>query len=165
MQVFIERKINICIIISFDILMLRFCIYCMMYLILYNSWINMEVCFSNRKCLCYFVPLYGFSVWTCYYVKAKSIFKSLVRPKNILDLHGSSNTWWSQLICVRQGTLWPVLTLLYLCPKNSQPNSKIHRHKYHSMKRLWRLIFTKIEVTVLHIYRWKLYVFHNISPF
>lgn len=125
MQVFIERKINICIIISFDILMWRFCIYCMMYVILCNSWINMEACFSNRKTsvlLC--SPVWFFS-WKELLCKSCVHISNSCESENILDLHRSSNTWWSQFICVCQGINWPGLTLLFLCPKNSQPKCKM----------------------------------------
>lgn len=35
---------------------------------------------------------FGFSAGKCYYIKATSKYETPVRPKNILDLHSSSNT-------------------------------------------------------------------------
>lgn len=67
---------------------------------------------------------FGFSFGKCYYVKATSKYKTSQRPKSILDLHISSNTQWSQLICVCQNIIWPVLKLIYLCPKNTHSQPK-----------------------------------------
>lgn len=127
-----------------------------MYLILYNSWINLEVCFSNRKRLCYSDPLHSISFAKCYYVKALSMSKTLVRPNNILDLHSSSYTWWCQLIYVCQSIFHQYWHGCICVQRTREPNAKIHSRKYHSMKRLWCFISTKIEVTLPHIHRLKL---------
>lgn len=97
-----------------------------------------------------------------------SLIKTIVRPKGIDELYFSSNTQWSQLICLCQSLIWAdaVKSFQHVIVYPNQLTAqmqKIHSQKYHSIKTLWCLIRTKIEVTPLYIYRWKWYIFHNYT--